>query len=433
MISSISIFKTVIAVWLIIAWFFCSRVPCDRFTNDFGGHLQYTEIIANSHRLPYLYEGQETFQPPLYYLINSLAAPKPIEGDKTLHVNVVRGLSVLYGAVSLLIIAWLIKQTTQNIKAQVLTLLFIATTPMFILTFTSYNNDALLTLLSISTLVLSYGLNKKWSSKLAVTLLLVSVAALYTKLTGVIAILAVLLYCSASLFREKPFTKNKLKIVCILILSITLFLPWIIFNNYKNYKVLFPVCPTYALEQPNRKVDVVQLKNLAGIVFRIPKLQNRKVDYSHEWDEPWLYTHWYNIHPSTKRYDYFAASFVTSIIGESIFYKPPTIFIWAMFWIHLLVYLIALGQIFRMHITKLSAFVICFCHLFQILTILLFPEQPHRAMGYRYICWSWLAWAVLYTRALSNKSRLSVILEWLMKIGILDQIYILATMEGGIS
>ena len=96
-------------------------------------------------------------------------------------------------------------------------------------------------------------------------------------------------------------------------------------------------------------------------------------------------------------------------------------------------YLIGLKEIFKSYITKLSIFIILFVHLFQIVTIPIFPDLPHRAMGYRYICWSWIAWAVLYTSALSNKSKLSLMLNRLLIVGIIIQLYILITVTGEVA
>ena len=109
-----NIVKIAIVMWIIIAIYYCLRTPYDQLSNDFWGHLQYTEIIATQHRLPRHNEGLETFQMPLYYLISSLVLPESLRGDKIAHINGVRFLSVLYGAISLFMIAVLLKQVTKK-------------------------------------------------------------------------------------------------------------------------------------------------------------------------------------------------------------------------------------------------------------------------------------------------------------------------------
>src|SRR4051794_11335267 len=90
---------SVILVWLLLAVLHIARTPPSAFTHDFKDHVLNTHIIAYEHRLPLPREGWETYQPPLYYLINALLNP-----NHAWHVLWVRISSAIYGALFLLLV-----------------------------------------------------------------------------------------------------------------------------------------------------------------------------------------------------------------------------------------------------------------------------------------------------------------------------------------
>ncbi len=421
----------VILLWLLVITGYCLRTPHYCRAHDMGAHFEYTRYIAQMNKLPHPYAGYETWQPPLYYLINSFIdvpdLKSEVEKDKITHVNYGRGVSVLYGLIELLIIAWILSQVSQNQILQALVLMFICTTPKFIFVFSTYSNDSLTTLLSTAIVVLSYRLYTKWNNSLALALLSVSTLGLYTKYTVLFPIAAVALICLKNLLKLKLPNLVQTRIISILILSLVLLSPYLYFHNYKNTGRLLST--SFNGEMDTTKFDVVQVKNLVGLVLRIPSWQINKVDYTHEWDEPWLHPWWYTVHPSTKRYDYFSVSFVTSVIGEYLFNVPNVMFTWIIFFTHLIAYLIALKFAFKSNISKLSFLMLLIIHLFQIVSIPIFPTLPHRNMEYRYICWTWVCWAVLYINSIEQKSILSNILIKAMFVGIIVQIYLLFTIE----
>lgn len=420
---------TVLAVWLTIALIYIAHTPINHRSHDFWGHVNYTTSIAELGKIPEPYYSWETFQPPLYYLICSLLNPSTEAARVAAHIKYVVYLSVLFGAITLLIIYWLVKQVTNNTLIQLLVLLFVATTPCYVFHFSTYNNDSLSTLLSVATLAISYKLFLNWSRGFSILLFFVVMAGMYTKYMILIPVLIIIVFCCKNLIKLKAPEKNQQKIILVLLLSVFSFLPWAYFHNYRYTGKFFP---TNADEEINKEFNLAHLKNLIGILFRISELQFNRPDYSHEWDVPWVLPSWQEVPPSTKRYDYFAFSFVTSIIGEYKFTKPKVIFIWILLYIHLILIILSISRIFKSDFAKVSFLFILLAHLVQITAIPLFPELPQRAMNYRYLSWTWAPWAILYANALEGSSKIfSKLFGLILLVGIVIQIYILATVEGG--
>lgn len=424
--------EIVLAVWIVVALIYIAHTPIKHRSHDFLGHLDYTASIAELGKIPEPSYSWETFQPPLYYLICNLLSPPTASSDvarAAAHINYVVYLSILLGAITLLIIYWLVKQVTNNTLVQLLVLLFIATTPMYVFLFSTYNNDSLSTLLIIATLAISYRLFTNWSVGFAILLFFVVMAGMYTKNLIIVPVLIIIgIYCK-SLIRLKAPEKNHQKIILVLLLALFSFLPWAYFHNFHYTGKFFP---TNVDEKINKEFDINHFKNLIGILFRVPELQFTKPDYSHEWDVPWVQPSWEEVPPSTKRYDYFAFSFVTSVIGEYKFTKPDVIFIWILLFIHLVVIVLSLPMIFRSGFARTAFLFILLAHLAQISAITMFPDLPQRAMNYRYVSWTWAPWAILYANALEGRNNIiSKLLTLALVVGIIIQIYVLATVEGG--
>lgn len=435
-ISSIIVYGIILVFWITLCLLHLAQTPFGHRNHDFPNHITYTVIIAKEHRLPDPYEEWETFQPPLYYLINNFISPESFKFKDTNHIKYVRYLSVLYGAVAILGMGWLIRSLNLNILLEMIVLLFIATTPAYVFTFTSYNNDSLATMLCIAICALTYKLYCNWSKYLAAILLIVTTAALYTKTTAILCIGILTVFCLKNLFRLKLPDKNQIKIICIFIISLFLLTPYLVLHNYKHTSKFFPT--NYDKEAKNQNYcaqynfDKIQIKNLTGILFRIPNLQIKPPDYTHEFDEPWVYPDWHKSHVATKRYDYFSFAFITSVIGEYVFETPGKNVIWSLLLIHLVIFLISLKEIFKTSIAKFSFFVIFLSHLIQVFSIPMFPDLPHRNMDYRYLCWNWIFWAVLYASTLLDKNKiLKYSLSRLFIVGIIIQVYVLATVSGG--
>src|SRR3989338_386537 len=201
--SNRTVIEIVIAVWIIVAVGYLTHTPIDHRAHDISGHLEYTKIVFSELRLPHPYEGWETFQPPLYYLINSLIAPPHNILEGLYHIIYVRYLSVFYGLISILVIAWFLMKIDISPFYRMLVLLFIVTTPKFVFMFSSYNNDSLATMLSILIVGLSYKLFSDQSMRYRLLLLLVATLGPYAKYTALLAILSLLIFCSRNLLKLK--------------------------------------------------------------------------------------------------------------------------------------------------------------------------------------------------------------------------------------
>ena len=415
--------------WLTIASLYFFHTPPNHRSHDFIAHVEYTILLSVQKQFPHPYEAWETFQPPLYYLINSLLLPPVSIKNAFLHINLVSYVSLLYGLIALFIIYWLLRQTINNLFVRLLVLLFIGTTPNFVFLFSTYNNDSLATLLLIATFAIAYKLITNWSYKNAILLLLILTAGLYTKNTALAAITALCIYFSRNFIRFKLPDKTSLKILIILFLALSLFFPWTYFHNYKNTDRFFP---TNVDNEINTKFNFELFDNVVGIIFRIPDLQINKPTYQYEWDVPWVYPDWGIYHPSSKRYDYFGFSFITSIIGEYVFKSPYVIVIWIILYIHLIVTLFSLFNIPNTPLGNFSKFILITVYLLQISTLPLSPYLPQRNMDYRYIAWLWAPWAVINAYALDGKYKLiSLLLQSLVICAIAIQVYTLLTVKGG--
>lgn len=136
----------VLFIWLTVASVYAYRSVWFHRSSDHWGQLQYAEIIVRENRLPFPREGRVTYNPPLYYFINSLLFPESIKGNNTLHINSVRAMSIVYGAIAIVFMWWLLNLIGLNPCSQMVSLLFVSTTPMFVFEFSTYNNDSLSTI-----------------------------------------------------------------------------------------------------------------------------------------------------------------------------------------------------------------------------------------------------------------------------------------------
>ncbi len=419
-INNRTVIEIVIAIWIMVAVGYLTHTPLSDRTHDVAGHLEYTKIIFSELRLPHPNEGWETFQPPLYYLINSLIAPPHNILEALHHIIYIRYLSIFYGLISILVIAWFLMKVDISPFFRMLILLFIVTTPKFVFLFSSYNNDSLATMLGISILAVGYKLYLNWSWKFLLVLFLLSTAAIYTKLTTLGPIAVIIGFSFFGLLVLKLPKIKLLSIIAVLILSILSLFPWLYFHNYANTGKFFT--------NTNSNQKNLPLKTLKK-VLKIPILQWSK----NEWKEPWAYPVVYEKpHRSTKSYDYLSFVFVTSVIGEHYFYSPSVTLIWLVLWIHLIVGLIAIVRIFSSETVVLPAtFVILLSHLIHLVHV---SSHNYPVWGsysdYRYICWNVVAWAVLFGYALKTRYKLFLVTTSIIfLIAIPIHIYILLTVS----
>lgn len=399
-ISNRTIIEIVLLVWITVAALYVSHVPGDHCTDDLGNHIDYTEIVALQKCFPTPYERFETFQPPLYYLINSLLVPKQIiMNDRNAHLNFVRIISVFYGAFILLILLWVLNQQKLDQTSKLVLLLFIATTPLFAFLFTTYNNDSLANLCSIGILATSYRLYKNWSTKWALVLLITTTCALYTKYTTMIPIFSVVIICCKNLLKFNFPKSNQLKIILIFLFSFILLLPWLILHNLPLSGKLFPT--NYEISTP---YDWSNFKRYLKIVSPLAIFSGLE----HKWETP--FNHYRGDSPATKKFDYWTYIFIFSVTHGAGFKTPDVKVVWIIIIFHLLMYLIALSQIFKNNLNKAAGWCILCAHLATIANFVLyhahFPFETYAATNptitYRYIVWERIAWIILYASAFST-------------------------------
>lgn len=434
MISNKNVCIVTIIFWVLVSLFYIARTPFDHRTHDFWGHLQYTEYIVRHNKFPSPYELSHSYYPPLYYSIAALINPDVLkfdDVDKLAHINPVRYMSVLYGAITLWIIGIALQEFNLSPFLQLILLLFISTTPKYVFVFATYNNDSLLTMLSVAALVLSYKLYKGWSWKFAIWLLVVATASLYTKYTSIFYLFPVAILCFKNFLLNDISTHRRKKILSILIMSIVLFTPWMYYHNYLSTKKLFPANQDGA--KYNLNPSLAEISKTLSTVLKIPIVQYTPLEWSEPWSYPTLDQPPDIASPATKSYDYLSFVFVTSVIGEFKFTEPGEIFIWVILAIHLLMYLLSIVQVFKSEITKLSGVFIVLSHLMHLINIARGNLPVWGAlMDFRYISFTWLAWAILHASVLANEKNWQFKISRILILGIIVQVYILMTVEGAI-
>ena len=408
---------------VLIFWFslvvYCSyHIPYDFFSHDFGAHVEYTRIIAQQYRIPSPNEGWETHQQPLFYLIASLLVPDKIESDLKTHANYVKAVSAICGAITLVVFSFLLQEILSNSVFRLLILLFITTTPKFVFLFTTYNNDSMAAMFSVLIIATSYFLHKNWSKPLKLTLLVASIAGLYTKLTVLMPMLIIISLCARNIFLKKqPLTMNEKGIIKILILSITILLPWTLFHNYPTTGKLLPSLNFTSVPEGLQ----ISKEKLLSVMLPTSILENE----GNKWLDPWVYP-WPN--PASKRNDYWSYVFITSVIGEFIFKSPEKLIVWLILFVHLFAYFIAVKYAFKSAFSKLALIIALSAHLGHLGWIYKTPFSCN--MDYRYISWSYVSWVVLYLNALNINSNLTNWFYRLIIIGIVLQIYFLLNVIG---
>lgn len=406
--------------WIAVVVFYFIRTPTDVRSSDHWGQANYTKIIATEHRFPKPYEGWITYNPPLYYLVNSLIAPSYFKTNIDTHKNCVRVMSIVYGVLTLLITLWLVQQVSTDRWIQLLATLFVCTTPQHLIVFSTYNNDSLSTLLSVSTIALSYKLHKKWSNLYAFYLLLVSAAGNYTKHTFLWCVLTICIICWVNILRRGlSFARNEFKIILTLLLSLILLSPWLIFHNYRYSGKILPFNVESKLFPKKLTAEII-INNFKERM-KVPILQESR----ETWKDPF-------VHPQggmhSKKPNYWSMMFVHSIISTWSYDNPSFTFIYFLLLLHLFIGIVALINSLKSSTTKLAVFVIFVIHGIQISYYLTLNDcfDLGWATAYRYICWSRTCWAMLIANALLN----CPLLDKILRIGIISNLFFLMTVTG---
>ena len=365
--------------WLLLGGLHVLRTPLGAFTHDFKDHLLYTRILTEQNRLPLPREGWETYQPPLYYMVNRVVLPAG-----THHALIGRFLSVFYGFLFLWIIQALLRRYDMPLSHQALTLSFIASTPAFVFLFTSYNNDALATVCSALAIFWSIRLLDRWNSRWALYLFFSITAGLYSKLSFLFTLGS--LFFNALIFSVQAV---RTKLILLVVLSPLILLPWLIGHNYRLTQRLLPVPADFPL------YEAIKLPHSWWQTVLTPPGWTPG-----EWKDPWAHQ-WDALHH--KKNSYLAYLLSTSVFGEFSFTFLPPIIFWAIGGAHVGMLFLSLGVIRRTRHCQIAAVLILF-------GVLLFPLLIRRAayaglMDFRYIAWLWLPAAVLWSETLVHDKK----------------------------
>lgn len=370
-----------LCVWALVAVLYIARSPGGAFAHDFPGHRQYTQILALEHRLPHPREGVECYQPPLYYLLNVLLLPRAAG-----HIFIVRVVSVLYGVLTLGLVAGILRRLEVPDETQFLALGLLATTPAFLFLFTTYNNDALATLISVAMLAVAYELFAHWKPRNLILLGALAGIGVYVKLTALV-LLAVLMIVLAflSLTHRWPF-RRFWKVGGVLLAAACLLIPWLIGHNLRLTGRLFPSPPDYEPFAP--------LRLPAG---PLRTLLTPPGWTAGEWADP--FTHMWDA-TGNKNSSYVAYLFLTSIFGEQTLGFFPRAIARALACLHGFLWISASVLAWRSAKGRLAWTLVVLG--FGLWGLILFHTPLACMMDFRYVAWVWLPAAALYSVILSG-------------------------------
>jgi len=362
-------------IWSASALVYLGKTPYDVRSHDAAPHVYYTLFIRQHHRLPNPQSGWETYQPPLYYLLNSVMPGPPAD-----HIRRVRYLSVLLGALSLLMMWAALGEKRISRATRVAVLAFVASIPKYYFVFTTYNNDALAVPLAMLTILCAYVTVRTSHLKWAAIMALVGVAAIHTKYDAAVPI-ALVSGAAVWLWRRGDVSARQCCLVVgasgIALLSI---LPYFYWHNYLRAHELVVTNFNWS----DRILGRASWENLLRVSFGRPYWKTPFTLYTNNF---WLY------------------SFISTVFGESDLSKEMTVFLcWVLIALHLLIKILALIWSRRERFTSLVAAIIIAAFFAPIPLMILHPQ--FRLADYRYLAWGWMLWALLLGSWLEVAGRL---------------------------
>jgi 4-amino-4-deoxy-L-arabinose transferase-like glycosyltransferase len=379
----------VVGFWIAASGLFVLRSPSPAYTHDFRGHLQHTVILFRAHRLAFPREGWETYQPPLYYLINCLLVP-----THESHVLRVRLMSTLFGGISLLLMSWMLTRRRVAASIQVLVLCFIATTPAFLFLFTTYNNDSLAVPLAMGILITAFEYVSRPERRKLVLLGALTIAGLYTKLSVAFPIVALAVVLGGYVLLGKLAWARVWPVFAVLAVSVLMLAPWLIGHNYRLSGRLIP---TSADAYTN---DAYHLPHSSLRTVLTPPGWTRG-----EWKDPFAHVWEAENH---KKNSFLAYLFDTSVFGEYTFEFLPAVLPWGMLLIHAGLWLAAIWRARQSSegLACLGLIVVGFL----CASSLIFRAPFGGFMDFRYIAWVWLPGALIYATCLLRQSFFRVVM-----------------------
>jgi hypothetical protein len=198
-------------------------------TNDLSGHIQYINYIAQKWRFPSYHYGWETYQPPLFYVLEAflkcLGNICGFYGEEIYTIWQFSSLSMSIASLGALY--WIAFQIYPSYSQKIKRVLFLCVTgfsPVFVFSSGRINNDTLFYLVSLIWLGVVLNVwNKPQRSIGWAWVSLATVIALLTKGNSLILLMVAIL---ALAINDRIKNIEKLKIVLGLSLAVALFSGW---------------------------------------------------------------------------------------------------------------------------------------------------------------------------------------------------------------
>jgi len=382
------------SLWLLISVNFLITLPkVNWFAHDMWGHVKYTSLIHTEKKLPSPYQGLQTYQPPLYYLINQLFSPKTPQ-----NVVKVRFFSIVYGLIFLLSCHMVMELWNIPRTIQLLVLIYFMSIPAFVHLFTAYNNDSLAMCLGGAIIATSVQCFFKPKTFLIILLFTLAALAVYTKYNVMIMFVAIgILLSGAFIMRMIPMKKVLLIILPLIIGSLTL-IPYLRLHNYAytgkylpNNADVWPLSPFW---------DIKTHTGYLRFFFKPPALTTG------EWTDPYAFDSDFHYELGPPLFYWAKRTYLSSVISTSLFgeynysKKVPSADKWA--WIALWVQVALLVSIsYRdKNVRAMSWFL--FLSLFLFALFIRFSNHIFNSVNFRFFAWIYVPLSLLVASQLQK-------------------------------
>lgn len=380
--------------WLLISVNFLITLPkVNWFAHDMWGHVKYTSLIHVEKKLPNPYQGFQTYQPPLYYLINQMFSPKT-----EYHVLKVRLFSIVYGLIFLLSCHIVMDQWNIPRVIQLLVLIYFMSIPAFVHLFTTYNNDSLAMALSGAITAASVKCFFKPKTSLMIFLFVLAVLGVYSKYNVILLFVAIgILLAGAFIVRAVPMKKVLLIVLSLMLGSLTL-IPYLRFHNYAytgkylpNNADIWPLSPFW---------DIKKNVGYLRFFFKPPALTTG------EWTDPYGFDADFHYELGPPLFYWAKRTYLSSVISTSLFgeynysKKVPSADKWA--WITLWVQIALLVSIsYRdKNVRAMSWFL--FLSLFLFALFIRFSNHIFNSVNFRFFAWIYVPLCLLVASQLQK-------------------------------
>ena len=402
------------ACWLLLSLSFIATLPSKNFFgHDTGAHIEYTRYIRAEKKLPGPWHGWQTYQPPAYYLINQLLAPRSQH-----HVKIVRLSSVLYGFLFLLACHAVMRLWNIPRSAQLLVLMYFMSMPAFLYLFTAYNNDALAMSIAAGVTACALACYHKPGIPLMALLFVLATLGIYTKYSLVLEYAAIGIVLGAGLLVRRIQCKKALIILVPLFAGCMLLIPYMRFHNFAYTGKYMPSNYTISGEHP---WNIQHDPGLLRFFLSPPALTNG------EWTQPYAFD--VNFHATLEPIPFYwtKKTFLSSILSTSLFGEfnysvhVPSADTWA--WIALWAYIAVLASLCYFNKANQALTVFLLGSLFMFGLFIAFSHHAFNSVNFRLCAWinvplSVLAASELARRMTEKRFRAAALLAGAMVIGI---------------